>query len=74
MNGKIVTFGSLFASIGGFDLGFERAGMQCVWQVEIGDVCNVILERYWPGVASNAVTVNVAEWIGRRIVEVDNAC
>jgi len=29
----VITFGSLFAGIGGFDLGFERAGMVCKWQV-----------------------------------------
>ena len=43
-------FGSLFSGIGGFDLGFERAGMTCAWQVEIDDACNKVLEKHWPEV------------------------
>lgn len=45
-----MTFGSLFAGIGGFDLGLERAGMECKWQVEIDDFCSRVLEKHWPHV------------------------
>jgi DNA (cytosine-5)-methyltransferase 1 len=45
-----MTFGSLFAGIGGMDLGLERAGMTCKWQVEIDPFCNKILEKHWPDV------------------------
>jgi hypothetical protein len=45
-----LTFGSLFAGIGGFDLGFERAGMECKWQVEIDEYATKILEQDWPHV------------------------
>ena len=43
-------FGSLFAGIGGFDLGFERAGMECAWQVENDPFCQAVLRKHWPGV------------------------
>jgi len=45
-----ITFGSLFAGIGGFDLGFERCGMQCRWQVEIDDFATRVLTKHWPSV------------------------
>ena len=45
-----ITFGSLFAGIGGFDLGFERAGMECRWQVEIDPFCQKVLAKHWPNV------------------------
>lgn len=45
-----MTFGSLFAGIGGFDLGFERAGLKCEWQVEIDPFCLKVLAKHWPAV------------------------
>jgi DNA (cytosine-5)-methyltransferase 1 len=45
-----MTFGSLFTGIGGMDLGLERAGMECRWQVEIDPFCTKVLERHWPHV------------------------
>lgn len=43
-----VTFGSVCTGIGGFDLGFERAGMECLWTVEIDDRCNEVLDKHFP--------------------------
>ena len=45
-----LTVGSLFSGIGGFDLGFEKAGMEIRWQVEIDEFCQKVLEQHWPNV------------------------
>lgn len=42
------TLGSLFAGIGGFDLGFERAGWRTEWQVEINDTARAVLADNFP--------------------------
>ena len=46
----MLTFGELFAGIGGFSLGLERAGMECKWQVEIDPYATAVLKKHWPEV------------------------
>lgn len=46
----MITVGSLFAGIGGLDLGLERAGMTVKWQVELDDYATQVLEKHWPNV------------------------
>lgn len=47
-----MTIGSLFSGIGGFERGFLQAGLctldDILWQVEIDDYCNLVLERHFP--------------------------
>ena len=44
------TVASFFAGIGGFDLGFEQAGFETIWQCEISPFCLEILDQHWPAV------------------------
>ena len=39
---------SFFAGIGGFDLGFQRAGLRPVFHCEIHRYCQSVLQRHWP--------------------------
>ena len=66
-----MTFGSLFAGIGGFDLGLERAGMECAWQVEIEDFPRRVLEAHWPGLYR---PLDVCDVGGENLDPVDLIC
>jgi DNA (cytosine-5)-methyltransferase 1 len=45
-----VKFASLFTGIGGFDLGLQRAGMECVLQCDNDKSCLKLLSQKWPDV------------------------
>lgn len=45
-----IGFASFFSGIGGFELGFERAGFKALSQCEINPFCNEILKKHWPNV------------------------
>jgi len=49
--GRMATHGSLFSGIGGIDLGFEWAGIDTLWQVEIDPYCRNLLEMRFPNAA-----------------------
>lgn len=53
---------SLFAGIGGLELGLERAGMTVVGQVEIDPFCRGILEKHWPDVPKHDDVRTAVEW------------
>ena len=47
----MLTVGSLFAGIGGFELGLERTGgFETKWQCEIDPFCLKVLAKNWPDV------------------------
>lgn len=65
------TFGSLFAGIGGMDLGLERAGWECRWQVEWDDFCQRILAKHWPDVRRYG---DITQLTGYELEPVDLVC
>ena len=47
----LLTVGSLFAGIGGLELGLEQTGgFKTIWSVENDEYCNRVRKRHWPTV------------------------
>lgn len=66
---------SLFAGIGGMDLGLERAGMEVVGQVEIDPFCLKVLEKHWPKVwRHNDVRTLTGEMVAQHCGVIDLIC
>lgn len=66
---------SLFAGIGGLELGLEAAGMHTVGQVEIDTWCREVLAHHWPDVPRHDdVTTALAWWLSTTRPEVHLVC
>lgn len=50
MKSNKISSASFFSGIGGFDLGFDKASIETVFQCEIDDFCRSVLQRHWPNV------------------------
>jgi DNA (cytosine-5)-methyltransferase 1 len=57
-----LTYLSLFSGIGGLDLGLDRAGWNCVGQVEWDDYCRSVLDRHWPEVPKHDDVRTAPDW------------
>lgn len=72
MENKPIKIASFFAGIGGFDLGFEKAGAKVVWQCEVNPYCLDVLKAHWPNVprSKDIKTTKVSDipfadvWVG----------
>lgn len=64
----MIRMGSLFAGIGGFELGFARAGILAKWQVEIDPFCQKVLCARFPDTDKR---LDIKEIGGNNLEQVD---
>lgn len=66
----MLTIGSLFAGIGGLDLGLEWAGLgPVIFQVEQSDFCRLVLAKHWPNADRSVTDVRTANASNLRHVD-----
>lgn len=66
---------SVFAGIGGLDLGLQRAGMTVVGQVEIDPFCQQVLAQHWPEVPRHDdIRTTIEWWRSERRPRIDLVC
>jgi DNA (cytosine-5)-methyltransferase 1 len=58
----------LFAGVGGFDMGFDQSGYECLFQVERDMNCQAILRKHWPHVPKLS---DVNDVLGGKVPAVD---
>ena len=70
-----MTFLSLFAGVGGFDLALTRLGMRCVGQVELDPAAQRVLARHFPEAARHDdIHTTIAWWHATPRPPVDLIC
>ncbi len=69
----MIKIGSLFAGIGGFELGLERAipNSETIWQVEQDKFCQRVLRKHWP---QSKIYNDVREVSSHNLEPVDLLC
>lgn len=60
-----LTYGSLFTGVGGIDIGFDRAGMECLWMCEKDKFCQKVLRQHWPKIKLYEDILDVDESVDR---------
>lgn len=58
----LMRFVSLFAGVGGFDLGLTRSGHECVGQVEIDKHARAVLDLQFPDVPKHNDVTTAIDW------------